>query len=144
MRVVRQLLRLAAAEVGVEHQPLLIEMLQQHDALIRLAVFVDGRDAHGGGIGQARVAGLFQPTLEQFERVGGQIVAAQAASGVFTAQVRNIKLTLFNHLGYRPTEKIRRYILRLRHQELNRSDAAVDLHSVNTQSLMTTLPLRSR
>lgn len=80
-------------------------MLEQHDALIRLAAFVDGSDAHGGRIGQARVAGLFQPTLEQLERIGGQIVAAQAASGIFTAQVRNIKLILFNHLGYRPTEK---------------------------------------
>ena len=73
-------------------------MFEQHNALIRLAVFVDGRDAHGGRIGQAGIAGLFQPTLEQFERIGGQIVAAQAALGVFTAQVRNIKLILFNHL----------------------------------------------
>ena len=91
----------------------------------------------------AGIAGLFQPTLEQFERIGGQIVAAQAASGVFTAQVRNIKLILFNHLGYRPTEKSVVTFCACG-AELNRSDAAADRHSVNTQSLMTTLPLRSR
>ena len=117
-------------------------MFEQHNALIRLAVFVDGRDAHGGRIGQAGIAGLFQ-TLEQFEADWRSDRGGAGRLG-YSRRRSATSNSFFSIIWVIDQLKIRRYILRLRRQELNRSDAAADRHSVNTQSLMTTLPLRSR
>lgn len=81
---------LCGCQVGIKHQPFLVIMLEQYDALIRLTVFINRRDNHGGGVGQFRFAGLFQPAFEKHKGFSGKILATQAAFGVFTAQMRNL------------------------------------------------------
>jgi hypothetical protein len=84
------MVRFAAAEVGIEHQPFLVIMLEQYDALIRLTVFIHRCDNHGRWVGEFRFAGLFQPAFKKHEGFSGKILATQAAFGVFTAQMRNL------------------------------------------------------
>ena len=84
------MMRFAAAQVGIEHQSFLVIMLEQYDALIRLAVFIYRRDNHRRWVGKFRFAGLFQPAFKKHEGFSGKVLTAQAAFGVFTAQVRNL------------------------------------------------------
>ncbi|MNV08869.1 hypothetical protein D3C71_993460 [compost metagenome] len=97
--VALQLVRLAAAHVGVEHHPLGIVMLEQHGTLPGLPLGIHGRHHHGGGIGQPGLARLGQPLLEQGEGFGRQIGPVQSAPGVFTTQISNI-----HHLDF-PSNK---------------------------------------
>ena len=53
------MVRFAAAQVGVKHQPFLVIMLKQHDTLIRLTIFVHRGNHHGRWVGQFCFAGLF-------------------------------------------------------------------------------------
>jgi hypothetical protein len=85
-----EMVRLAAAKIGIEHQPFFIIMLEQHDALVRLAVFINRGNNHGRGVSELSLAGLFQPALKKRQRFSGKILAAKTAFGVFTAQVRNL------------------------------------------------------
>lgn len=65
-------------------------MLKQHNALIGLAALIDGGNHHGRWVGEFRVASLTQPALKQRQRFSRKIVATQTATGVFTAQVRDL------------------------------------------------------
>lgn len=52
------LVRLTAAHVGIKYQTFVIIMFEQHDALVRLAVFINGGHYHGSRIGEFGVTGL--------------------------------------------------------------------------------------
>ncbi|MNY62916.1 hypothetical protein D3C86_1998050 [compost metagenome] len=65
-------------------------MFQQNDTLIRLTVFIHRRDDHRRGIGQFGLTGLFQPAFKKHEGFSGKVRTAQAAFGVFTAQMRDL------------------------------------------------------
>ena len=94
-----QLLRFAAAHVGVKDQPLGIVVLEKHGALPGLTIGIDGRHHHGGGIGQFGLTSLRQPLLEQRQRLGRQIGPVQPTTGILTAQISNI-----HHLDF-PSNK---------------------------------------
>lgn len=65
LRVVFNLMRFAAAEVGIKHQPFFVVVLQQHNALVGLAALIDGGNHHGRRVGKFRIAGLTQPAFKQ-------------------------------------------------------------------------------
>jgi hypothetical protein len=88
MRDFFNLMGFAAAKVGIKHQPFFVVMLEQHNALVRLTVFINGRDNHRRRVGEFRVTGLTQPALKQRQRFGGKIVATQAATGIHGADAR--------------------------------------------------------
>lgn len=71
------MLRLAAAHIGVENQPVFIKVLEQHNTLIRLAGFIHGRHTHRSRVGQFCLTRLFKPAFEHFQRVVAEITAAQ-------------------------------------------------------------------
>ncbi|EGF58023.1 hypothetical protein HMPREF9538_05952 [Klebsiella sp. MS 92-3] len=90
LRVVFNLMRFTAAKVGIKHQPFFVVVLQQHNALVGLAALIDGGDHHGRWVGKFRIAGLTQPAFKQRQGFSRKIVATQTATGVFTAQMRNL------------------------------------------------------
>jgi hypothetical protein len=63
-RIVFDLVGFAASEVGIKHQPFFVIVLEQNNSLVRLTVFVNGRDDHCRRVGQPGVAGLSEPTLK--------------------------------------------------------------------------------
>ena len=60
-----KLVRLHAAEVGIEHEAALIEAFEQHHAHIGQAVGIDGRHRHGVGIDRLGALGFGEPGGEQ-------------------------------------------------------------------------------
>ena len=84
------LMGFAAAKVGIKHQPFFIVMLQQHNTLVRLAALINGSNHHRGRVCEFRVTGLTQPAFKQRQGFSRKIVATQTATGIFTAQVRDL------------------------------------------------------
>ena len=58
--------------------------------LVGLAALIDGGNHHGRRVGKFRIAGLTQPAFKQRQGFSRKIVATQTATGVFTAQMRNL------------------------------------------------------
>ncbi len=63
-----ELVALGALEVRVEHEARRIRRLEQHHANVGKAVFVHGRERHGGRIVDLRRRRILQPFAEQGER----------------------------------------------------------------------------
>jgi hypothetical protein len=76
--------------VGVEHEALRIEVLQQDHAQGGLPVGPDGRHAHRIGIEQAGVQGLGEPLLELGHRIRREVAALERPGAVVAPQVRQV------------------------------------------------------
>src|SRR3982075_969692 len=66
-----KLATLLAVDVGVEHEPALVEALHQHHADVGPAVGVDGGERHGGGVARLAPNRLLEPGGKQPQRLRG-------------------------------------------------------------------------
>ena len=82
---------LAALIVGEEDEALVVDFLQQHDAGVGVAVFVDGGDVHGGGFMDLGMHGGIQPGAELFQRLAGAVGLGQFLPTVVLADVVQIQ-----------------------------------------------------
>jgi len=73
MGVGLQLLALAAFQVGIEDEALLVGPLQQHHAQRRMPLGIDGGQGHGVGIVRLLLFGFGHPFVEMVDRVFGDI-----------------------------------------------------------------------
>ena len=82
VRIRRDLFCLAAFEIGEEHEPPIVPMLQQHRPGAGPAGFIHRRHRHGVRLEQPGLARLLEPESELVERIGPQVLLVEAVQRV--------------------------------------------------------------
>ena len=78
--------RLARTVVGIENKTVLIEMLQQHDALAGLSIRGHGGNSHGAWIPNLEIDRLLHPLGELIKRIICEVFTVQTTVKIFTSQ----------------------------------------------------------
>ena len=86
VRLRLELPALAAGAVRVEDEPAFVESLEQDDARVGMAVFVDGAERHRVRLQDAAACASLEPEAELLERIGMGVLVGERTRRVFAPE----------------------------------------------------------